>query len=179
MTTPFFVAPNVENYRVGRGYVTMGTAGSTSPSTDLGNCTKFELKLDPTLLKHFSSRQGTQKMDASAITRLEAELDMVLEDINGQNVALWALDATPASTGPISISLFNQPKIEVSLNFNDTSSFGPTVDILFPKVLLTPKDVLSLIADGSGDWSKLSITALVEYDNTHNEFAIVSMTGST
>ncbi len=112
-TAPHLQSPSIYNYRVGRGYATLELAGE-SGFQDMGNCTEFKFKPNPTNLQHFSSRQGVQTQDYSAITRLEGTLDFILDEITPRNLQLIMLGDYRESggiSGIVSIDAFYDAEV--------------------------------------------------------------------
>jgi hypothetical protein len=160
---PTTTSPNIGDYRVGRGFMTMNLNDGKG-ALDMGNVTSAKFQVKPTLLHHYSSRVGVQIKDRSVATRLEATLMIELEEITARNMGL-ALLGLPQDSGSASIIPMSNPLFYATLNFTDTNVTGPQWNAHFPLVLLTPDQPFELIAAGSGDWQKLSITCDVQHDS--------------
>ena len=77
-------SPNVENYYVGKGILSIKFAAYGSDPADvdyvdMGNVTSLEFTPKVTKLDHYSSRTGTKKKDRTVATVVEAELKLVIE----------------------------------------------------------------------------------------------------
>jgi hypothetical protein len=161
--TPTTTSPNIGNYRVGRGFMTMDLNDGKG-ALDMGNVTSAKFQVKPTLLHHYSSRVGVQVKDRSVATRLEATLMIELEEITARNMGL-ALLGLPSDSGNAEIVPMSNALFYATLNFTDTNVTGPQWSAYFPLVLLTPDQPFEMIAAGSGDWEKLSITCDVQHDS--------------
>ena len=174
---PSLTSPNVGNLSVKRGYMSAQFEGE-SEFTDMGFCAQAELTMNPTLLHYYSPRQGVQKKVLSVITRLDASLTMVLNEQTARNMglAVLALATQGESPGGTRLELMSNPRFYAALQFTDTSTYGPEWNAYFPLVLLTPRQALALIAQGSGDWATVSITCDVQYDTTTQSFGYIEST---
>lgn len=166
--TPNETSPNIGNYRVGRGFLSMKLQGEGSYQ-DMGNCTKFTFQVKPTKLDHFSSRIGVRKKDLTVVTELDATLTMTLEEMTGRNMGLALLGLANVS-GSVEIDIMSNPLFYCSLQFTDTSSAGPQWQATFPNVLITPENAVELISEGSGSWSNIVVTGDVQFDSVSNGF---------
>lgn len=160
--TPSETSPVIGNLRVGRGFLSMQLAGENSYQ-DMGETMSMKIKVSPTLLDYFSSRDGVQKKKLTVATRLDASISMVLNEATGRNMGLGLL-ATANASGNIELDIMSNPLIYCSLKFTDTSAAGPQWQVTLPNVLITPEDALEMIAEGSGDWMKIPLTGNVQYD---------------
>ena len=179
MSNPTFLAPNTSNLRVGRGFLSgkpwTGSAFVHSGLTDFGSCIVAEISWNITKLDHFSPRQGIQVKDQVAQTRVGGLLEFTLEEQTGFNLANWH-QGQLLESGSDKIFFLEQvltSPLFYSIVFTDTSSYGPTWEYVFPKVLLTPKTnaKLGLISAGSGDWSNMQFDADV-LDDTPTSVAL-------
>lgn len=176
MVAPSFAAPNVGNYYVGRGYLSMKLAGDAD-YVDCGNCTTFEFQAQPTLLNHFSSRQGVRTKDLVVVTELSATLNMSLEEFTARNMAAYMLADMPAESGNFEIDMFSQPLLYAAIKFVGTNDVGPKWTIIFPQCTISPQNAISLIASGSGDWGKIDLQADVGKDPVTGKFATATAVG--
>lgn len=165
---PSLDSPNIGNYYVGRGYLSMQLAGEVS-FQDMGNCTKFTFQVSPTRLDHYSSRVGVRKKDLTVVTQLDAKLTMTLEEATVRNMALAVL-GIPLESAADSIELMSDPLIYAALQFTATNVVGPQWNAVFPNVLITPTNAFQLIAEGSGTWGTVELEGDVQFDQTSQKF---------
>lgn len=170
--TPTYAAPNIGNYYVGRGFLSLKLQDETE-YVDMGNCKMFEFLAKPTLLNHFSSRIGVRKKDLVVITELEATLNMSLEEFTARNIA-FAMLGVPSESGSVSISMFTTPLIYAALKFTGTNDVGPKWNFDFPLCILSPSKAVSLISAGSGEWGAIDFQADVLLDPVTGEFGIAT-----
>lgn len=168
--TPTYAAPNIGNYYIGRGFLSLKLQGE-STYVDMGNCTMFEFQAKPTLLNHFSSRIGVREKDLVVVTELEATLTMSLEEFTARNVA-FALLGEPSESGSVSIDMFTKPLIYAALKFTGTNNVGPKWSFDFPLVILSPNKAISLISSGSGAWGAMDFQADILKDPVTGQFCI-------
>lgn len=176
MVAPTFASPNIGNYYVGRGYLSMKLEGE-SVYKDCGNCTAFEFQAQPTLLNHFSSRVGVRTKDLVVVTELSATLKMSLEEFTARNMALYMLGDQPASSGAFEIEMFSKPLIYAAIKFTGTNAVGPQWSYEFPSCTISPQNAIQLISSGSGDWGKIDLQADVGKDPVSGSFCVASAVG--
>lgn len=173
MVAPTFASPGIGNYYVGRGYLSMKLAGE-SVYKDCGNCTAFEFQAQPTLLNHFSSRQGVRTKDLVVVTELSATLKMSLEEFTARNMAMYMLADQPAQSGGFEIEMFSQPLIYAAIKFTGTNDVGPKWSFEFPQCTISPQNAIQLISNGSGEWGKIDLQADVGRDAATGQFCLAS-----
>jgi hypothetical protein len=173
MVAPTFASPNIGNYYVGRGFLSMKLEGDAD-YVDCGNCTMFEFQATPTLLNHFSSRQGVRTKDLVVVTELAATLRMSLEEFTARNMANYMLADQPAESGAFEIDMFTQPLLYAAVKFVGTNDVGPKWTFEFPQCTITPQSAISLISNGSGDWGKMDFQADVGKDPVTGKFCIAT-----
>jgi hypothetical protein len=168
MPTPSIHSPNIGNYYVGRGFLSMKLEGE-STFQDMGNCTKFTFQASPTRLDHYSSRVGVRKKDLTVITQLDAKLSMSLEEATVRNMALLTL-GLPLESAAASLDIMSNPLFFAALQFTATNSVGPQWNAVFPLVLITPTTPFQMIAEGSGTWGVIEVEGDVQFDSVSNQF---------
>lgn len=171
IVTPSIEMPNVGNLFVGRGFLSAQFQGE-SVYTDMGNCTAFTMQVQPTLLHHYSSRVGVRKKDLSVVTQLDSTLQMTLEELTVRNLAQFVL-GVPLESGADSIFLMSQPLFYCSLRFTATNSVGPQWNAVFPLVLISPRNALQMIAEGSGTWGNMQMQGDIQFDQVSQQFGWV------
>lgn len=88
-------SPNVDNYFIGKGIVSIMLAGETS-WRDVGNVPEFELTPELDVLDHFSSREGNRKKDRSIVRETSVALRMIMEELTTKNMKM-TLMGTPSA----------------------------------------------------------------------------------
>lgn len=85
--------PQTEDYNLGRGCIFIAeldaTTGLPEQYRDVGNAPAFNISMDVEELVHRSSREGTSTVDKRIIVRQDVQLSFTLEELNGQNLALF------------------------------------------------------------------------------------------
>src|ERR1700739_5030733 len=98
-------SPNVDNYYVGKGilsikFASFGEDAADLDYVDMGNVTSLDFTPKITKLDHYSSRTGTKKKDRTVATVVEAELKIVAEEWTARNLQM-ALLATLSDSGGV------------------------------------------------------------------------------
>lgn len=176
MVAPTFASPNIGNYYIGRGFLSIKIQGE-SVFKDCGNCTAFEFQAQPTLLPHFSSRVGVRKKDLIVVTELSATLKMSLEEFTARNMAMYMLATQPPQSGNFEIDMFTQPLIYAAIQFTGTNDVGPKWSMTFPSVTISPQNAVQMISNGSGEWGKIDLQADVNLDPVTGKFAYATAAG--
>ncbi len=171
---PSLTSPNVGNLGVKRGYMSAQFEGE-SVFTDMGYILSAEITMNPTLLHYYSSRDGIQKKVLSVVTRLDAAGTVICNEQTARNMglAVMALATQSESPGGTRLELMSHPRFYASLEFTDTSTYGAEWNWYIPLALLTPKQGVALIAQGSGDWAQIPLTFDVQYDQVTQSFGYV------
>jgi hypothetical protein len=186
MTTPIgnehipgsLVSPNIGNYYIGKGIVSIKLLGETQ-FVDCGNVPVFEFQAKVTQLDHFSSRTGVRVKDFTAVIEIAGTLTMQLEELTARNMgfALLGLPTGGPSPVPDTIQVFSNPVIYGAVKFVGTNDIGPLWTVTFPLVKLSPSKALSLIAN---TWGTVDLEGDVLYDQVAQTFgtAVVSLPNS-
>ncbi len=162
------LSPNIGNYYIGKGIVSIKLLGETQ-YVDCGNAPQFEFLAKVTNLDHFSSRQGVRKKDFTAVIELAASLTMQLEELTARNMgfALLGLPTGGPSPTPDTIDIFSNPVIYGSVKFVGTNDIGPIWTVVFPLVKLSPNKALSLIGN---TWGTIDLDGEVLFDQLTGTF---------
>jgi hypothetical protein len=172
------VSPNIGNYYIGKGIVSIKLMGE-SVYTDCGNVPLFEFMAKVTQLDHFSSRTGVRVKDFTAVIEIAGTLTMQLEELTARNMgfALLGLPSGGPSPTPDTIDIFSNPVIYGSVKFVGTNDIGPIWTVNFPLVKLSPNKALSLIAN---TWGTIDLDGDVLFDQLQHTFgtATVSLPNS-
>lgn len=143
-------SPNVLNYFIGKGTITF-TPLLGSPR-DLGNAPAIKLTPSVTKLDHFSSRQGVKKKDLSVVTEQTLTLDITLDEITADNLALLLAGTVETGTGGEHIfQIMSESEIKGAILFVGTNDVGNLVTLRLPSVSFGPSGGLDLISDGFGE----------------------------
>ncbi len=119
--------------------------------THVGNCPKFGITPKPEKLKHFSSMAGIKLLDKTAFISLEAEVEMMLEEYNEDNLVMAFLGST-VSAGELLIGAGTT--IERQVKLDGTNTFGARVEIILPHVFFSADKVVEFIGD---KWGEMNI----------------------
>lgn len=172
------LSPNIGNYYIGKGIVSIKLLGETT-FVDCGNVPQFEFLAKVTQLDHFSSRTGVRVKDFTAVIEIAGTLTMQLEELTARNMgfALLGLPTGGPSPSPDTINIFSNPVIYGSVKFVGTNSIGPNWTVNFPLVKLSPSKALSLIAN---TWGVIDLDGDVLFDQLQGTFgtATVSLPNS-
>jgi hypothetical protein len=172
------VSPNIGNYYIGKGIVSIKLLGETD-YVDCGNVPQFEFLAKVTQLDHFSSRTGVRVKDFTAVIELAGTLNMQLEELTARNMgfALLGLPTGGPSPTPDVIQIFSNPVIYGAVKFVGTNDIGPIWTVEFPLVKLSPSKALGLIAN---TWGTIDLDGDVLFDQSLQTFgtATVSLPNS-
>jgi hypothetical protein len=172
------LSPNIGNYYIGKGIVSIKLLGETQ-FVDCGNVPQFEFLAKVTNLDHFSSRTGVRVKDFTAVIEITGALTMQLEELTARNMgfALLGLPTGGPSPTPDTIDIFSNPVIYGSVKFVGTNDIGPIWTVNFPLVKLSPSKAVSLIAN---TWGTVDLEGDVLFDQLQQTFgtATVSLPNS-
>jgi hypothetical protein len=153
-------SPSIQNYHIGKGIVSFKEDGA-STFLDLGNAPSFVWS--PTIEKkeHFSSREGVKVKDFTAITQTGATIKITLDEINGENLAIFALGTLGTDTdGNVTVSAFKKTEIAGIIKVEGTNDIGQHVDYT-GRISVNPTGDFNFITDAD-DFSILEIEAEVQ-----------------
>jgi hypothetical protein len=144
------VSPSTDLLQVGKGIAVFKPVGSTV-FYDMGNAPEIEMTPASEKLDHFSSREGTRIKDLSITIEKTAELRIVLEEFQSQNLAMLLLGDVDNSDPefPI-INIGTQNKVSGEFRFYGQNDVGPKYTVIFPSVDMLPSGSLNLISDEFG-----------------------------
>lgn len=172
------LSPNIGNYYIGKGIVSIKLLGE-SGFTDCGNVPEFEFMAKVTNLDHYSSRTGVRVKDFTAVIEISGQLTMQLEELTARNMgfALLGLPTGGPSPVPDTIDILGTPVIYGSVKFVGTNDIGPIWTVTFPLVKLSPSKAISLIAN---TWGTVDLEGDVLFDQLTGGFgtATVSLPNS-
>lgn len=169
-------SPNIGNYYIGRGLVSMKLLGE-EVYTDCGNVPTFEFTAKITQLDHFSSMTGVKVKDFAAVTEISGSLQIVMEEFTARNMgfALLGLASGGPSPSDETIDIFSSPVIYSAVQFVGDNDVGPNWTVQFPLVQLSPNKALSFISGNA--WGTIDLMGDVLYDAESGGFgsAFVSL----
>jgi hypothetical protein len=156
------VSPSVKNYHIGKGIVSFKVDGA-STFLDLGNAPSFVWTPKVEKKEHFSSREGVKVKDFTAITQVGATIKMTLEEVNVDNLSLFALGEVGIDTdGNATVGAFKKTEIAGVFKVQGTNDIGQQVDYI-GRASINPSGDFSFITDAD-EFSKLEIEAEVQED---------------
>jgi hypothetical protein len=152
-------SPSVQNYHIGKGIVSFKETGSAI-FVDLGNAPSFVYTPNVDKKEHFSSREGVNTKDFTAITKIGATIKVTLDEITGENLAMFALGEQSTDTdGNAVIRGMTKTEFTGELKVSGTNDIGQHVDWL-GTVSFVPSGDFSFITDGD-DFTTIEIEAEV------------------
>lgn len=91
------LAPNPQNYMLGRGRIyfdTFDASGNSTGLLDLGNAPSFNVSISTEKLDHYSSRSGLRVKDKSVLLEVNVSVTFTLDELNVENLRLAFLGNT-------------------------------------------------------------------------------------
>jgi hypothetical protein len=153
-------SPNIHNYHIGKGIVSFKEKGGSS-FVDLGNAPSFIYTPDVTKKEHFSSREGVKTKDFTAITQVGATIKVTLDEITGENLAMFALGEQSTDTGGNAvIKGLTKAEFSGTIKVVGTNDIGQQVDFT-GDISFVPSGDFSFITD-SDDFSTIELEAEVQ-----------------
>lgn len=170
-------SPNVSNYYVGKGVMSVQLPGDAN-YIEIGNVPSFEFLAKPTLLPHFSSMTGISVKDLVAVTRKEATLTIVMEEFTGRNLAmmLMATNSFAEPGGNVTMDFLSDTIVHSKVKFRGTNTIGPNWEAIFPNVILTPAKAINMISE---QWGAMELTGDVLADPSTGFFGTITATLAT
>jgi hypothetical protein len=169
-------SPNVANYHIGKGIVSFKETGATT-FTDLGNAPKFIYTPAVTKKEHFSAREGVKTKDFTAITQIGATIKVTLDEITGENLAMFALATSGTDTdGNVTLSGLSKAEFVGDIKVVGTNDIGQQVDFL-ATVSFVPSGDFSFITDAD-DFTVIELEAEV-MKSTAGDFGIWTIRDET
>jgi hypothetical protein len=169
-------SPNVANYHIGKGIVSFKEVGATT-FTDLGNAPKFIYTPAVTKKEHFSAREGVKTKDFTAITQIGATIKVTLDEITGDNLAMFALATSGTdSDGNVTLSGLSKAEFVGDIKVVGTNDIGQQVDFL-ATVSFVPSGDFSFITDAD-DFTLIELEAEV-MKSTAGDFGIWTIRDET
>lgn len=169
-------SPNVENYQVGKGIVSIKLPTDID-YVDIGNVPTFEFTPAVTKLDHFTSRAGIKSKDLSVVLEKTATLKMVMEEFTARNLQLALLGvANVSDEAAVTIPILQDASIICAVKFHGTNDVGVKWDYEFPQVEFSPSAALALIGD---TWGQIEVSGDVLYQEGSDSFGTATGDFST
>ena len=161
-------SPNVNNYHIGKGIVSFKEEGG-STFVDLGNAPSFIYTPTVEKVEHFSSREGVKTKDFTAITQVGATIKVTLDEITGENLAIFALGELDTTTpGEAVISGLSKAEFKGDIKVVGTNDIGQQVDFT-ATVSFVPSGDFSFITS-EDEFSTIELEAEVQKHATTGDF---------
>lgn len=168
MPEPTLNAPNIGNYRVGKGIVEFKPEGSPD-WVHLGNVPELEVTPEIEELEHFSSMEGIRVKDYVIVLEKSMTIRIVMEEWTAQNLALVLLGPIDvlAPGGP-TIRIFASNAVLGELRFTSTNEIGPKWNFHWYNVSFLPASAINPISD---EWGQLEANGEVLVAGSSHEHA--------
>ena len=148
-------SPSIQNYHIGKGIVLFKEDGAPA-FVDLGNAPSFVWSPTVNKKEHFTSREGVNTKDFTAITQTGATIKLTLDEINPANLSMFTLGEVGTDTdGNVTVAAFKKTEIAGIIKVIGTNDIGQQVDYT-GRVSVNPSGDFSFITDAD-DFSKLEI----------------------
>lgn len=153
---PAYTSPDVRNLCVGAGNLYVMLEGDSW--RHIGNVPNFEFKMATRTLDHHTPVDGIKVRDYSWTVELEAEVEIVMEEITAQNLALLMLGATSGSGGTgTTVNISARAAPQLALRYVANNDFGPRWQIDLFAVILNGDNAYDPITSRKSDFSKISV----------------------
>ena len=156
-------AHSTDLYILGKGILKFDRWVNGVPTglKDMGNCTSFSLAPTEETKKHYSSREGVQKVDLEVTTSRELGVKFTLEEYD-KNILAMALFG---DTSGFSINLMQATEVVGTLDFVGTNELGPRYHVQLWKVKLRSTGEVNFISD---DWGNIQFEGVVLDDQANH-----------
>ena len=159
------LSPDVDNYSVGKGVLSIGLwVGNTPPAvlTDVGNAPTVEVEHALERLPHYSSRAGLRVKDKNPIIQSDYIVNFTLDEMAVHNLNLFMAGTQESGV----IHALRVPDAEYALKFVQDNPFGPNRTYWFWKTTLSPSGPMALIGE---EWMQMSFMAEGLSDSVNHE----------
>jgi hypothetical protein len=165
-------APNVDNYLVGKGKVFWRPDGATDLNVDgfleIGNVPEIESTPSAEKLDHFSSREGVQRKDKSAVTQQSMQLRMIMEEFIPENLRIMTMGSEVRQLGNVAQwGILSTGLIRGAIRHVGTNDIGPRLVAHIPQVEFSPSGSLNLISE---EWGQAEVTGEALYQEADGDF---------
>jgi len=159
-------SPDTANYHIGKGVISFQLDGD-STMRDLGNVPSFTYTPDIQKKEHFSSRLGVKTKDLTRITQVGATIKFSMEEITGENLAMFALsEVTTDTAGDVVLNGLSKTDFTGVIQCIGTNDVGQQVDFT-ANVSFVPAGDFSFVTDGD-DYSTIDVQCEVLADDDGN-----------
>lgn len=140
-------SPNPLNYSLGKGDVYFTPVGGVQ--RHMGNAPGFIITPSAEFLDHFSSRSGVGIKDRSIPTRLSATLQLLIDEITIENlaIALFGDDPVANSDGDQAFRMMTNAVREGRVLFVGANEVGPRYRVDCDKVQFKPQEDVPFISE--------------------------------
>lgn len=164
--------PNVLDTFIGAGKISWKGVDDDS-YRDVGEAAMFSTQVTPTKVDYYSKRTPTRRRVRSVNTQQTMSVKIRLEEINGENLALFFMGTNTPPVSPAvysTVTIGTSSEIVGALRLEGTTDIGEKCQVDLPNVNLTPDGEFDFLAD---DWGGLEMTGEVNADPTTGEFGTV------
>lgn len=159
-------SPSIKNYTIPTGSATFQRDGD-SDVRNLGNIVSFSISNDITKKEHFRSYGGRRTKDKTIITQVAATITFTMDEITGENLAIFALgEVTTNTDGSFTIPGLSSTQFEGVLTITGDNDEGTQVDWT-GSVSFVPSGDFSFIQDND-DFNVIAVEAEVQADDDGN-----------
>lgn len=164
-------SPNVQNLSILKGIVSFKEDGDTA-FRDLGNAPKMSYTPTVTQKKHFTQRTGINTNDFSAVTQVEAKIDLTLDEITEYALSLFFLgDVETNTAGDTIIRGLSKTTFTGVLKVDGENDVGAKVDWI-GNVSFTPTGGFDFI-EAADNFATINVQADVLQDE-NGDFGITT-----
>lgn len=141
-------SPNVSNYQYGAGAVYLKVEGVDNDYRHVGNVPSLVYKQDIQTLDHKQSMSGIKSTDFELVTEVTATVEVNLEEVTPENMALFVLGEIATNTdGDRTIGGLTKSQFTADFKFVGDNAAGTNIDY-FARVTVKPNGDYSFITDG-------------------------------
>ncbi len=147
---------------------------------DLGECPKFDVKMETTEKEYITARNGIGTVVKSVPIKATATVDFVLNEITPQNIGYYALGTVETDTDGFStIISMSKTQREGILKVEGANDVGNKINWT-ARVSLKSNGSLSMVTDGD-DWAAIALQAkvLLSDDYGMGKFEFPEMTDAS
>lgn len=152
-------SPNILNYTVGKGRVSIRLTGETN-FRPIGNCPAFTFTPELEELEHFSSMEGIKTVDRTIVLSKKGAIVITFDEMTPENLrlALLGSDITEESGGDRQFNIFTNTALRAEVKFVGNNDVGPREEWYFPAVDFIPSGEISVISE---EWREIELTGKV------------------
>jgi hypothetical protein len=168
---PAFPSPDIRNISVGAGYIEFMPEGD-SVFHHVGNVPNFQFAIKTDTLDYYVPADGVRVKAYSYTTEQQAEIEIEMEEITAQNLALLMLGDVTSAGGVTHVSIQARNGKVGALRYTATNEQGPRWHIDLRSVMFS--DGGEFVPLGGGDFNTIKIKADVLFVNgTYGEMTLI------